>query len=412
MSKPYITYFQMKCGSFRVMKSDTLGGAQGDTDEMFTYERLPESVKNKYHVFKGYEASDDGLSDFHADFKVWCNELKKNDVYNINYSYYFSHRTAVDAIFKRLAKGKFEGIQEVSELEGVYMGKCHNGGLTYCEEYTGQCHGYDFNAYYPRTLASRIFEIPVRQGEECYTNIFKLFKSKTPLKYGMYKVKITSANPEAKKVFAFSKKNHYTHYSIQFARDNMKEFDFKFAYYKEDDGYNSYVYDDDDLIKGDEIFSKWLKTLTDLRAILPKNKLLKHLLTSLWGCVTRSKSINRTYEDIIDQKLDVGHGDETHYQIHDHVINDKNDYYVLHNNRERYYYGLARIKPFLVSYARNRTAKVGMKDIDSVIRIHTDNVTFNAEQDMNGVKNILPEDKTTGHLKWRGIVNQKPIRLP
>jgi hypothetical protein len=190
MPKTYITYFQMKDGSFRVMKSDT--------DEMFTYERLPESVKNKFHMFKGYEANDDGLSNFHTDFKTWCNELKKNEVYNINYSYYFSHHIAVETIFKRLAKGKFEGIQEVSEIEGLYMDKCHNGGLTYCEEYVGQCYGYDFNAYYPRTLSSRIFEIPVRQGGECYTNIFKLFKSKTKLQYGMYKVKITSTNPNAK----------------------------------------------------------------------------------------------------------------------------------------------------------------------------------------------------------------------
>jgi hypothetical protein len=384
---------------------------KSDTDEMFTYERLPESVTHKFHMFKGYSACDDGLSDFSADFKTWCKELKKNDVYNINYIYYFNHHMAVDTIFKRLSKGKFEGIEKVSEIEGIYMSKCHNGGLTYCEKYTGQCYGYDFNAYYPRTLASGIFEIPVRQGEECYTNIFKLFKSKTKLQYGMYKVKITSTNPNAKKVFAFSKHNVYTHYSIQFAREHMKEFNFKFAYYQEDAGFNSYVYDDDDLIKGNTIFTKWLKTLTDLRAIFPKNKILKHLLSSLWGCLTRSKALNRTYEEILDQKLNVGCDDSCDYQIHDHVINDKSDYYVLHNNRERYYYGLARIKPFLVSYARNRTAKVAMKDIDSIVRIHTDGLCFNSEQDMCNVKNIFPEDKTTGYLKWHGVVNKKPERL-
>jgi hypothetical protein len=362
-------------------------------------------------MFKGYEGTDEGLITFTADFKTWCKELKKNSVYNIYYSSFYSHHIAVENVFKRLSKGKFEGIQEVSETEGLYMDKCHNGGLTYCEEYEGQCYGYDFNSYYPRTLASRIFEIPIRQGEECYTNIFKMFKSKTKLKYGMYYIKITSTNPDAKKVFSFSKHDCYTHYSIQFAREHMKQFDFKFAYYQEDNGFNSLVYDDDDLIKGEETFSKWLKTLTDLRVILPDNKLLKHLLTSLWGCLTRSKTLIRTYEQIIDQELDVGHDDDSHYKIHDHVINDTSEYYVLHNNREKYHHGLARLKPFLVSYARNRTAKVAMKDIDSVVRIHTDGICFNKEQDMSGIQNILPEDKTTGNLKWHGKINRKPDRL-
>jgi hypothetical protein len=392
----------MKCGSFRVMQSDS--------NTLITYCLLPADVKNKFHMFKGYEASDEGLIKFMSDFKMWSNELKKNTVYNINYPMFFSHHIAVQNIFKRLCKGKFEGIQEVSEIEGKYMDKCHNGGLTYCKEYSGQCYGYDFNSFYPRTLASTIFEIPDRQGEECYTNIFKLFKSKTKLNYGMYKIRITSTNPNAKKVFAFSKDDVYTHYSIEFAREHMKEFNFKFAYYQKEDGFNSYVYDNDDLVKGNDIFNKWLKTLTDLRALFPKNKLLKHLLSSVWGTLTRSKTLNKTYEEITDEKLDVGIDDDSHYIIQKHVIHSSSEYYVLQNNRERYYYGIARLKPFLVSYARNRTAKVAMKDIDSVLRIHTDAVCFSKEQDMSNVKNIFPEDKTTGNLKWT-VINRKPERL-
>ena len=384
---------------------------KSDTEEILTYERLPESVTNKFHMFKGYEATDKGLINFTADFKIWCNELKKNKVFNIYYSYYFSHHIAVECIFKKIAKGKFEGFVEVSETECLYIDKCHNGGLTFCDTYKGPCYGYDFNSYYPRILASRVFEIPVRQGEECYTNIFKLFKTNTKLKYGMYKLKITSTNPDSKKIFAFSKDNCYTHYSIQFAREHMKQFNFKFAYYQEHSGFNSYVYDDEDLIKGDEIFSKWLTTLTDLRDILPKNKLLKHLLTSLWGSLTRSKTLIRTYEQIIDEKLDVGDNDESHYRIHEHIINDKSDYYILHNNRERYHYGLARAKSFLVSYARSRTAKIAMKDINSVVRIHTDGICFNKEQDMTGTRHIYPEEKTTGNLIWHGVVNRKPERF-
>ena len=65
-----LTYYQMKCGSFRVMRTDKVG-------EFFTYEKLPDSIKHKFFMFKGYSPNDDGLSDFTADFKIWNHELKK-----------------------------------------------------------------------------------------------------------------------------------------------------------------------------------------------------------------------------------------------------------------------------------------------------------------------------------------------
>ena len=67
-------------------------------------------------MFKGYEANDDGLSDFHADFKTWCNELKKNEVYNINYSRFYSHHIAVENIFKRFYSNRPKNFGEHSGL--------------------------------------------------------------------------------------------------------------------------------------------------------------------------------------------------------------------------------------------------------------------------------------------------------
>ena len=402
MGKEYITYYKLKCGSFRVMKSEN--------NELCTYERLPDSVVRKYHVFKGYEANDDGLIQYTNDFKTWCKELKNNDIYKLNYIYYSSHQSATERVFKNISKSRFEGIQEVSTLEHKYMSMCHNGGLTYCEPFEGECFGYDFNAYYPRLLSSQVYEIPVRQGEECYTDVYKLLTEKTKLSYGMYYVQITSNNPNCKKVFAFSKNHVYTHYSIEFAYKNREQFDFEFAYYQEEDGFNSYVYDQEDLMKGNDIFCRWFTRLTDLRVLFPKNKLLKHLLSSIWGSLTRHKKINRTYEEIQNEKLDVGHTIESHYQIHDHVVLENGDYYILHNNKEVYHYGLARIKSFLTSYGRNRTANVALKDIDSVIRIHTDNVTFTEPQDITKIRHLYPEAKTTGKLKWTKI-NAQPERL-
>ena len=405
MPKLFITYYKMECGSFRIIKSDK-------PDEFDTYERLPKSIERKFHVFKGYEASDEGLRLFTDDFIKWCKELADNSVFAIFYTYYFSHHISVENVFKKFSKGKYEHIEEVNEMEGEYMERCHNGGLLYCQEgYSGPCFGYDFNSFYPRILGDKKFQIATKKGTECFINLHQLLKTKTKLQYGMYDINITSTNPEAIKVFSFSKHDTYTHYSIEFAYKHRKEFGFKFQYYiSDEDECNACVYEDDDLITSDLIFKRWLSTLTRLRTAFPKNKLLKHLLSSLYGHLCRSKTLMRTYEDILEQKLDVGYNNDSHYKIEEHIISDNNDYYILKNTKERYHHGLARMKPFLVAFARNRIADVAMRDISNVVRIHTDNVTYTEEQDMRDIRYIFPEDKTTGNLQWKKI-NQQPIRL-
>ena len=398
----YIVYYKLKTGDFRVLHSDD--------DNIETYNKLPD-IKRKFFMFKGYDVTDDGLRKYNKDFEQWTNEIKKNSVYNIRYTYYFSHHIAVETVFKKLSLGKFESITEVTKIEHQYMNLCNNGGLTYCETYEGECFGYDFNAYYPRVLSSNVFKIPITDGEECYTDIYKCLTKSIKLKYGFYYISITSTNPNAKKVFSFSKHDVYTHYSIEFAYKHRKQFNFEFAFYCEEEGFNCYVYEDENLVTGNEIFGNWFKQLADLRKLFPKNKLLKHLLSSIWGHLCKNKSIMRTYEQIQEEALDVGHDEEAHYKIQDHIINDSNDYYVLYNNHEPYHYGLARMKAFLTSYGRNRTATIALNDIDNVIRIHTDNVTFTKAQDLSKTKNISLEDKTTGYLKWNGKVNQLPERI-
>jgi hypothetical protein len=101
-------------------------------------------------MFKGYDASDAGLQLYSDDFKIWCAELKKNSVINLNYLYYYSHTMAIENLFKLYSKGDYEDIEPVLEIENKYFELCHQGGLTYCQEYQGPCYGYDFNSAYPR----------------------------------------------------------------------------------------------------------------------------------------------------------------------------------------------------------------------------------------------------------------------
>ena len=232
----------------------------------------------------------------------------------------------------------------------------------------------------------------------------------------MYYVEIKSNNPNAKKIFGFSKDGVYTHYSIDFAYKHRVKFGFKFGFWTEDDGNNSFVYEDEDedLINckpGNYFFGNWMRTLTSIRKLYPKNKLLKHLLSSLWGSLCRKKTIMKTYNEIIEEGLDVNSDHTGDYEILDHFYKDNgDDYYKLRNNLQPYHYGLARLKPFLVARGRNKIASLAMKNIEDVIRLHTDNVTFKEEVDISGIENLEVESKSTGNLKW-SRVNRPPIRI-
>jgi len=148
-----------------------------------------------------------------------------------------------------------------------------------------------------------------------------------------------------------------------------------------------------------------------MRKLYPKNKLLKHLLSSLWGSLCRKRTIMKTYDQIVEEGLDVSCDNTGQYEIFEHYFKDNGkDYYKLRNNLEPYHYGLARIKCFLVARGRNLTATLAMKNIDNVIRIHTDAVCFSQPVDVSHIENLMPENKTTGNLKWTKV-NRQPIRL-
>ena len=57
----------------------------------------------------------------------------------------------------------------------------------------------------------------------------------------------------------------------------------------------------------------------------------------------------------------------------------------------------------MLSYSRNKIAKIALRDIDNVIRIQTDNVVFKKEQDIKDVPDLTLEDKTSGKIHWKNV---------
>ena len=79
---------------------------------------------------------------------------------------------------------------------------------------------------------------------------------------------------------------------------------------------------------------------------------------------------------------------------------DSRKYYELINPKNPYKINI-RLKPFLSSQCRNITAGVVLKNIDEVIRVQNDNVTFKTEQKNLNIEYLLPEEKTTGLIYFK-----------
>jgi len=247
---------------------------------------------------------------------------------------------------------------------------------------------YDFTCFYPSMLASKEFHIPIKEGKEIYyDNIPTL-----PLPIGHYYCKITSTNPNFQKIFAFSPKNCYTHYCLTKALQYQKQFNVKIEMLTDRDK-NAYIYNKKDLITGNQLFYNHYTTLKKIKQIYPKNKLVKHLLSSLHGQLTafNKKCVNVNEIDKCDM---------TEWETQDLIMNeDLQGYYSLRHQTQLYKYNI-RIKSFLTAYGRSKIGDVALRDIDHVIAIQTDGIVFNSSQDLSNIPNLRPDNKTTGDFSW------------
>jgi len=361
-----------------------------------------------YFLPIGYEPSKEGLKKFANDFFIAVNKLKDNEVFTFDYLKYRSHESASIETFKKLCNGKYEDMDEIDSIEYEWIESNNNAGLNYCSPGKYDCYGYDYSSQYPSILASEQFEIPTKKGiQKTITSI-----DYKKLEVGYYKVKVTSNDERFKKVFGFSKKHVYTHTSLMFANmcKSKEGYNIDMELVKEEN--NCYIYGkhkNENITKGSIIFGKWFKYMFDLKESYPECKVLIKLITSsLWGRLAEYHKLFKTDEEIMDEKLDVSLTyDPNHkYYIRSTKINKQgNDLCELIHSKKPYHFNIARIKPFLLSKSREMTGKVAVKYIDDVVRICTDNITFNKVHDdvvfqANTFK-LTKEGKTTGKIKWK-----------
>jgi hypothetical protein len=172
----------------------------------------------------------------------------------------------------------------------------------------------------------------------------------------------------------------------------------------QDDKPNAYLYDEDDMVTLKTICGEWYRFMVSVKKKFPKNRLVKHLFSSCWTSMNAHNRIFRTLDEILDEDLNVGYCNEDKTYDYDIIkistFKGKEQYTLL-PTKNPYSHNI-RLKPWIAALARNLTAEMVMYDIDNVVRVQTDSVSYSVEQEFNDDGFVL-EEKTTGKMHFQNV---------
>lgn len=354
---------------------------------------IAEDKVNFFEMHPSYENTDEDLKRYYDNMKVWSEQIQsKFTKCSFNYLSKFNDMIAVEHFFLLFCKKHIKSHDNITFTEQKWIEKCHNSGIQSCKptDKAIKVFSYDGKGFYQMILASDEFMIPDKEGYE--TTLEELPKRKD-LKHGYYKVKITSDNPDAKMVFSFNPENVYYNYDLYFAMKHKKQLNFII----QKENIECYLYDS--VVPSSSIFAKWNKTINDLKKDFPDNKLLKNLGSKCWGAISKRLQISISNKDL-QQNLEK-------YKDHDIIRTTKvgewgtpeyKEYHTLQNPEKPYKHNL-RLKAQITSYARCYIGNLAIEDLDNLIRIHTDSMSFSKPYPI--VKNIFKrEEKSSGMIQF------------
>ena len=411
MSKILNFHFEKKNKLHRVftIKSNEKDINNGSFSDVSFQLLITEKYGNRYEMMGGYEASDEGLKKYSVDFYKSNGEIfaqkKLNNmgIKEINaFSFSCNNKFHVVRTFKQLCNEDVYILKEtkgnnIEDIESYYFEHCFNGGLINCDNGTYECYGYDHKKFYPMILGSvkySDFKIPIREGRCVKLETL----DKTNIKFGFYNVKITCTSIIFNKLFKYSRKHIYTQYSLLFAFKHQEEFNVKIDLLQDVD---AYLYDDKDVVDSRSIFGTWYDKLMVLAEKYPKNKLVKHMMSSLWGYLSEKKKYCVPIEELNNRK-DWGLETDLHkeYYLSDYCEDVGNTYATLKKRNNKYLYDI-RLKPFLLSYARNVLADIAYNNHpEEIVRMYIDNIVYKSNVKFD-VTDMVREEKTSGLITWK-----------
>ncbi len=193
----------------------------------FEHSRLTKiSINEKLNEGKEMK---DILKDNSDKLLIWRNELKAAKTFRSNsYDFFLesykengkkfcnTNESNIMAFFNKYSTKKPEymgkNFDKITWEEYKWYELENNSSLMRCEPGTYNCLGYDFKMAYPTYLSSQVvlknkqrhFHFPIHEGIEM---TLKELPKNLDLKYGLYKVKISTENEDFKFAFNFNKDN-------------------------------------------------------------------------------------------------------------------------------------------------------------------------------------------------------------
>jgi hypothetical protein len=411
-----------------------------ETLDKFEHSKL--TNKKIYEQIKNGLTMKDILKNYSEDIQLWrdeilnCNSLlKKFDFFKIfiktdGTRFQNTNESNILIFFttysSKIQKSKFW--DPLSWNEYLWYEKPYNGGLMKCKPGEYDCIGYDFKMSYPAILASQVkifdsvrdFYFPIKEGTEAY--LFDIPK-KSELVLGLYRVKIECDNDDF--LFIFNLKydtNVYTNLDIAFCLKHKKQFKIRMTIIIDDEP-NALIYKKgcDSQINGKHVFKPWYDRLVSLKKELPNNGLIKMLSSSIWGYLSKINKRFYNDEELDEKNIEFDYEDNKALEYLCLKEKDNNhtgttDYMLI--NKTKPYCKNYRLKPFITSFQRLLIAEISLEiGISKIVRINTDNITFNKQlltrKDLLVLANIsptfIPEDKTTGKFFIENINKFTPI---
>jgi len=357
-------------------------------------------------TYKDLKANDKDLVRYALKFKIWCRELRDDKYCNIDYADKYCNFTAVTTNFNRRAAKHYRDHEPISTTEWRWFERCYNSGLQFlCEkDITIRCYSNDFKNQYPRCMNSKT-KIPTKEGKEV---TLRRLPSMDKLEAGFYHVKICSKNDDFRKIFSYSKHNVYVKESLEHAMKYADDFDVTIKLVQ-DDKPNAYLYDAKDMVTLESVCGEWYTFMKIQRGKFPKNRLLKHMFSSCWSSMNANNVFWKTEDQIKEEKLNIGYGPGYDYEIMDERFNPDTcvQKFKLLDTANPYKFNL-RLKPWITALSRNLTAKMALKDIDNVVRIQTDSVSYSVDPEFDDV-GFPPEEKTTGKIHFLTVNSYKNL---
>lgn len=380
------------------------------TKEFKTQLTLPYTI-NQFEMFKNYEPNENGLRQFSIDLIKWRNEILSEsqfDYFDNKLSrngqiFYRTHNNNIIRFVMMNKQRDLVKMEQIELFEEEYYDKCNNGGLMYHKDGLYEnVYTYDKKQFYPSILNNEKFLFPTTKGT--VSNIYKI--PKCGFSFGIYHVQISSNDEKFNKIFSYSKDNHYTHTTLNFVMNIYNTYHGNNVQLKLLSNKCLKYIKKSELIESSKVFSKWYHVLTKLKTKFPNNKLIKKMFSTAWGALQAKNVIIKTEDQI--EKEDIDYGTSLDVNKNRYYIND---FYTQNNSIEIYnlidltkpiYKYQLRLKPFLTSYARKIMMLIALKNIDNVIRVMTDSITYDSDVKVDEYLFVKESDKSNIKAEIKG----------